>query len=67
MIKSLPLLKSLFKIINMGLPEILIIAVVILVLFGAKKIPELMKGVGKGINEFNKEKDADSKEDVSDK
>ena len=56
MLNPLPLLKSSFKFFTMGLPEILIIAVVILVLFGAKKIPELMKGVGKGISEFNKEK-----------
>jgi len=40
----------------MGIPEILIIAVVILVLFGAKRIPEMMKGVGRGIREFNSEK-----------
>jgi len=35
-----------------GLPEILVILVVVLLLFGGKKIPELMKGVGKGIKEF---------------
>ena len=40
----------------MGIQEILLIAVVLLVLFGAKRIPEMMKGIGKGINEFNKEK-----------
>ncbi len=40
----------------MGIQEILLIALVLLVLFGAKKIPELMKGIGKGINEFNSEK-----------
>jgi len=38
---------------NMGFQEILLIAVVVLVLFGAKKIPEFMKGVGKGVREFN--------------
>lgn len=37
-----------------GLPEILIILVVVLLLFGGKKIPELMKGMGKGIKEFKK-------------
>ena len=41
----------------MGFQEILIIAVVILILFGAKRIPEMMKGVGKGIREFNSERD----------
>lgn len=40
----------------MGIWEIVIIAVVILVLFGARRIPEMMKGVGKGIREFNSEK-----------
>ena len=44
----------------MGIPEILIIAVVILVLFGAKRIPALMKGLGKGINDFNEEKNRSS-------
>ena len=37
---------------RLGLPEILIIAAVFLLLFGGKKIPELMKGVGTGIKEF---------------
>ncbi len=35
-----------------GFKEILIIALIIVVLFGARKIPELMKGVGSGIKEF---------------
>ena len=35
-------------------PEIILIALVILVLFGAKKIPDLMQGLGKGIREFKK-------------
>ena len=37
-----------------GTTEVLVIAVVVLVLFGAKKVPELMKGVGTGIKEFKK-------------
>lgn len=37
-----------------GWTEILIIALIILLLFGAKRIPQLMKGVGEGIGEFNK-------------
>lgn len=44
----------------LGFKEILIIALIIVVLFGAKKIPELMKGVGSGIKEF---KDAVKDED----
>jgi len=39
---------------NIGLPEILIIALVVLLLFGGRKIPELMRGLGKGVNEFKK-------------
>ena len=34
-------------------PEMLVISFAILLLFGGKKIPELMKGIGKGIREFN--------------
>ncbi|GHT17594.1 hypothetical protein FACS189429_2000 [Bacteroidia bacterium] len=37
---------------RVGFQEILIIAFVILLLFGGKKIPELMKGLGKGIKSF---------------
>lgn len=37
---------------NFGLAEILIIALVVLLLFGGKKIPELMKGLGKGVKSF---------------
>ena len=37
---------------RLGLPEILVIAAVFLLLFGGKKIPELMKGLGTGIKEF---------------
>lgn len=38
-------------------PEIIIIILVIVMLFGAKKIPELAKGLGQGINEFKKATD----------
>lgn len=37
---------------SLGGQEVIIIALVVLLLFGAKKIPELMKGIGKGIREF---------------
>jgi len=42
-----------------GWPQVIIIAVVVLLLFGGRKIPELMKGLGRGMKEF---KDA-TKED----
>lgn len=37
---------------NLGAPEIIIIAILILLLFGGKKIPELMHGIGKGVKSF---------------
>lgn len=37
---------------GIGFQEIIIIALVILLLFGGKKIPELMKGLGKGVRSF---------------
>lgn len=39
---------------NLGATEIIIIVLVVLVFFGARKIPELMQGLGKGIREFKK-------------
>jgi len=56
---------------NFGAGEIILILLVILILFGAKKIPELARGIGKGMSEFkkglkeveNEIKDADKKED----
>ncbi|HEY0733148.1 MAG TPA: twin-arginine translocase TatA/TatE family subunit [Chitinophagaceae bacterium] len=38
---------------GLGFNEILVIALVVLLLFGGRKIPELMRGLGKGIREFN--------------
>ena len=35
-----------------GLPQIILIVLVVLLLFGGKKIPELMKGIGKGVKSF---------------
>jgi len=39
-----------------GGPELILIAFIVLLLFGGKKLPELMKGLGKGIREFNNAK-----------
>ncbi len=39
---------------NLGAPELILIFLVILVLFGAKKIPDLAKGLGTGVKEFRK-------------
>ena len=43
-------------------PHILLIALVVLLLFGGKKIPELMRGLGRGIREFKDAKDNVSRE-----
>ena len=49
----------------MGGYEIIIIAVIVLILFGGKKIPELMKGLGKGMKEFkNATNDSEIEKDV---
>ena len=37
---------------SLGMPEIVLIALVVLLLFGGKKIPEMMKGLGKGVKSF---------------
>jgi sec-independent protein translocase protein TatA len=39
---------------NLGAPELILILLVILIFFGAKKIPEIAQGLGKGIREFRK-------------
>ncbi|MGB4775278.1 MAG: twin-arginine translocase TatA/TatE family subunit [Daejeonella sp.] len=48
-----------------GTGEIIIIVVVILLLFGGRKIPELMRGLGKGVKEFKNAQNGD--EETSDK
>ena len=46
---------------GLGFQEILVIALIILLLFGGKKIPELMRGLGKGVKSFK-----DGMKEVSD-
>ncbi|PHS34153.1 MAG: twin-arginine translocase TatA/TatE family subunit [Sulfurovum sp.] len=50
-----------------GMPEMIIILVIVVLLFGAKKIPDLAKGVGRGIKDFKKamKEDEDTKEITS--
>ena len=51
---------------GLGMQEIIIIAFVVLLLFGGKKIPELMNGLGKGVKSFKegmKELDTDTKDE----
>jgi len=47
---------------NFGGPDLIIILLIILVLFGAKKLPELAKGMGQAVREFQKAKDEFSDE-----
>ncbi|MBU0696195.1 MAG: twin-arginine translocase TatA/TatE family subunit [Bacteroidetes bacterium] len=47
---------------GLGAPEIILIVLALLLLFGGKKIPELMRGMGKGVKEF---KDAQNGTDKS--
>lgn len=46
------MLQNILLIMGLGASEIVIILIIILLLFGGKKIPELMKGLGKGMKEF---------------
>ena len=45
---------------GLGAPEIILIIIAILILFGGKKIPELMKGLGKGVKEFKDAQNGES-------
>ena len=54
---------SLFALLpNLGGPDLIIILLIVLVLFGAKKLPELARGMGSAIKEFQKAKDEFSNE-----
>ena len=50
-----------------GPQQLILIAVIILILFGGKKIPELMGGIGKGIKEFKKATTEDDSESSTEK
>ncbi len=45
-------MKTILFLGGLGVPEIVVIALVVLLLFGGKKIPELMRGLGKGVRSF---------------
>ncbi|WP_462264355.1 Sec-independent protein translocase subunit TatA/TatB [Mucilaginibacter sp.] len=48
---------------GLGAPEIILIIIAILILFGGRKIPELMKGLGQGVKEFKNASNGESKEE----
>lgn len=54
-----------YAILGLGTPEVIIIIVVVLLLFGGKKIPELMRGLGQGVREFNSAK-SNLKQEIED-
>jgi sec-independent protein translocase protein TatA len=47
-------MQTLIILFGVGMPEIVLIALIVLLVFGGKKIPELMRGLGKGVSEFKK-------------
>jgi sec-independent protein translocase protein TatA len=53
-------------ILGLGTPEILLILAIVIFLFGAKKLPELAKGLGKSMKEFKKASSTDDDEDSED-
>ncbi|MBB6003141.1 twin-arginine translocase TatA/TatE family subunit [Arcicella rosea] len=55
------ILTSIYLIFNMGGPELILVGLAVLLFFGGKKLPELMKGLGKGIKEFK-----EAQKDVTD-
>ena len=48
---------------SFGLPEILLILLAVIILFGGKKIPELARGLGKSLSEFKKGRNESEKSD----
>ncbi|HYM20976.1 MAG TPA: twin-arginine translocase TatA/TatE family subunit [Candidatus Kapabacteria bacterium] len=52
---------------NLGAFELLIIVAIVVLLFGGKKIPELMRGLGKGMHEFKKASQGEGHEDEAEK
>ena len=46
------MLNSILLFLNLGTGEIIVIVLIVLLLFGGKKIPELMRGLGKGVKSF---------------
>ncbi len=49
-----------------GWPQIVLIVVVVLLLFGGRKIPELMRGIGSGLKEFKEASKDESKDETED-
>jgi sec-independent protein translocase protein TatA len=54
------MLNSILLFMGLGVTEVVLILVVVLLMFGGKKIPELMRGLGKGIKEFKTAQNGDA-------
>jgi len=52
---------------GIGMPELLIVLVIVLIIFGAGKLPEIGKGLGRGIRNFRKATSGDDEIDVNSK
>jgi sec-independent protein translocase protein TatA len=52
---------------SLGGPELIVIVVVVVLLFGGKKIPELMRGLGRGVKEFKEGQKGDDNKNDTDK
>lgn len=50
-------MNTLASLLNLGGPDLIVVLVIVLLLFGAKKLPELAKGLGQAVKEFSKAKD----------
>src|SRR4249919_24810 len=50
-------MNTLASLLNLGGPDLIIILLIVLLLFGAKKLPELARGMGQAVREFSKAKD----------
>lgn len=57
-------LLPLAELFGMGAPELIILLVVVMVLFGGKKLPELAKGLGKAKREFKKASEEDDEDEA---
>lgn len=69
MVKHLCEMENITQAGFIGTPQLILIIVVVLLLFGGRKIPELMKGLGKGVKEFKdaSKSDETKSEDTEDK
>jgi sec-independent protein translocase protein TatA len=54
------MVNNIFLFLGLGAQELIVIMVIILLLFGGKKIPELMKGLGKGMKNFKEASKGDT-------